>query len=1531
MASRELVFAFLGKDVSAGRTMNKLGAELEVLGAKSHATGGMLGKLGGVFAGVGASAAVAAGVTVKMAGDFQSSMAKIHTTAGVPQAAIKGLGDGVLKLAGQVGTGPQSLAAALYHIESSFASTGLSASKAMELLKISAEGAKIGNSDLVDTTNALDAAVVSGIKGVQSYSQAMGALNAAVGSGDMKMQDMADALGTGVLAVVKNFGVTLRDSGAALATFGDNNIRGAEAGTQLRMAIMSLTHPTKEGGKVLGAMGVSAQGLTKDMQQGGLLQALTDLHDHMNKAGKTGDKVGSTLADAFGKKAGTGLSILLGQFDRFTSKYGEIDKQSAKFGDAWTATTKTFSFQLSAAEDSAKALGVRIGTVLLPAATSLLSLAAKGGNALAHMFEGPAKAPTQRGGVADRGGRDAVAVAPPTGLQAFGQKARNEFAKIRDVVAGVMPKVEAFAKTIGTDLWKSVKNLISAFAPAAKAIAPFVVALVAIGGAAVLGALKGVGAVLVAVTGFLAHHKTVVGAVVTTIGAFWAITKVVTIATRLWAAAQAVAIVATGGLTGVMTALSVAMDANPIGVVVIALAALAAGLGYAYKHSETFRSIVQRAFKIVKTVALDVFSFFKRNWPLLLPILTGPMGAAVAFIIKHWQQVKAVTSAVWRAVSAAVSFFAEAIKNTVASRLSAIRATWTTEWHIVRSITSAVWNAIRGTVTSVFNATKNVISSVFRVIRGLWSSSWNAVAGVATSIWGRIKSGVRSGLNGVKSIFSSMVHAIGKVWSGIEGVVKAPLKSLFGFINRDIIANVNKVTSAFGVKINLIPGFSQGGVHGVRPGYTPGRDTHLIAVGGGEAIMRPEWTRAVGPKFVDNANRAARSGGVAGVHRFMAGGGQAFAHGGVVGSIKHAAGNVAHAAGNVAHAASVVVGDVGSVVGKIGDLITRGAGYAVSHVLGPAISALSSRFKTPDIPDKLVVGVMRKFATAAESWGKQTDAASAAGGGSSSGIMNWPKVQAWAMGHLGIPYQLGGNGPRYDCSSFTQSAEAAGGVRIPRTAAAQQASAHGISKAGLIAGDLGFVGRPAHHVGLYMGNGRWAAEHHTGTVSSITSGDGWDSYGRVGTIGGSGGGGNFAGGGSSAAARAWASQALAILGLPQSWIAGIVHQGRTESGWNPNAVQKIHDVNSGGNEARGWLQVIPPTFARWALPGHGNIFNPIDNAIASIRYADARYGAGWFADGSWHNHGYEQGTPFVPQTGPALLHKGEAVIPAAYNPFSKPPTTVSSDLWLARIYKAVVAVNTSVIALRPLMRSLSGGGVSSSGVVGGGSDGGGTAALSSAALKSSVAAKAIASGLVSRGQVSAKTWDKLWVGNDKHDWYATGGNRSRLYEVTGRTQSVQKDWVSDYTWMRLWKDGWYFKTGDSRHLFRPDAKIKSFTKGQISSAAWDRFRKSGWTEGFNDSSTWLTLSAPYKKAAAPRYAQGTAYVPSDGPAFLHRGEAVIPAEYNKATRRAAPPMVVNITVQGSVIRERDLAITVRDAINKEMGRQGRQGIGHARV
>ena len=380
-----LVFTLLGLDAGASAAIAKVGAAAAAASdaaaasnKRAEASMASLKKTANIVG--AASAALVVGVAVagvKAATSFEQAMAHINTQAGVSTKGVAELSKAVLNLAPQVGIGPDELAQGLYHIESAFQSTGISGQKALDILKVASEGAKVGGADLVDVTNALDAAIVSGIPGVQNYSQAMGALNKIVGSGDMTLQDLADAFGTGAVAVVKNYGLSLTDVGAALATFGDNNIRGANAGTQLRMVVQSLAVPAAAGTKNLQSLGLTTKSLADDMQKGGLNDAVKDLETRLQAAGITGSKVGQFLTDTFGKKAGVGLGLIIGQFDRFESKFSDITKASNSFASAWAAQSETTQQKLADLKAAWDVFLIKIGDAILPDLKAIADVIAK--------------------------------------------------------------------------------------------------------------------------------------------------------------------------------------------------------------------------------------------------------------------------------------------------------------------------------------------------------------------------------------------------------------------------------------------------------------------------------------------------------------------------------------------------------------------------------------------------------------------------------------------------------------------------------------------------------------------------------------------------------------------------------------------------------------------------------------------------------------------------------------------------------------------------------------------------------------------------------------------------------------------------------------------------------------------------------------------------------------------------------------------------------------------------------------------------
>lgn len=103
--------------------------------------------------------------------------------------------------------------------------------------------------------------------------------------------------------------------------------------------------------------------------------------------------------------------------------------------------------------------------------------------------------------------------------------------------------------------------------------------------------------------------------------------------------------------------------------------------------------------------------------------------------------------------------------------------------------------------------------------------------------------------------------------------------------------------------------------------------------------------------------------------------------------------------------------------------------------------------------------------------------------------------------------------------------------------------------------------------------------------------------------------------------RAVATQALRITNqLSDANINALLNQMKHESGGNPSAINNW-DINAkNGTPSKGLMQVIDPTFRAYALaPYNTNIYDPLSNMIAAIRYTVSRYGSLY---NGWTKRGY---------------------------------------------------------------------------------------------------------------------------------------------------------------------------------------------------------------------------------------------------------------------------------------------------------------------
>jgi Transglycosylase SLT domain len=216
-------------------------------------------------------------------------------------------------------------------------------------------------------------------------------------------------------------------------------------------------------------------------------------------------------------------------------------------------------------------------------------------------------------------------------------------------------------------------------------------------------------------------------------------------ATKVWAAMQWL--------------LNVAMSANPVTLIVIAIVALIAIVVLIATKTTWFQTIWHAAWGAIKTVFTDVFDWIKSHWELLLVILTGPIGLAVVAIVKHWDKIKAGAGAVFGWIRDHWPLLLAILGGPIGLAVLVI----------VRH-----WNAITAGVAAVFTWIRDHWPLLLAILTGPVGlavlaivKSWDKIKSTASTLWTGLKTVFRDGVAAVVAIFLGLVQTI------IDGAAKA--------------------------------------------------------------------------------------------------------------------------------------------------------------------------------------------------------------------------------------------------------------------------------------------------------------------------------------------------------------------------------------------------------------------------------------------------------------------------------------------------------------------------------------------------------------------------------------------------------------------------------------------------------------------------------------------------------------------------------------------------------------------------------------
>ncbi|MGI5274876.1 NlpC/P60 family protein [Nonomuraea sp. CA-218870] len=545
--------------------------------------------------------------------------------------------------------------------------------------------------------------------------------------------------------------------------------------------------------------------------------------------------------------------------------------------------------------------------------------------------------------------------------------------------------------------------------------------------------------------------------------------RAVAAATLVWAAAQRV--------------LNVALKANPIGLIITAIGLLVAGLIYAYQNSETFRNIVQGAFRAIATVAQWLWTnvlqpiwnglvFLWQNviapaavwlWQSVLkPAWDGIAAAiewawtniiqpAIAALVLYWQTIlgpvitwlyENIVKPAWDAISTAIQW---AWQNIIQPAVAALVLYWQ---KVLGPVITWLWNnivkpAFDGIGAVIKFAWNNIIKPAVAalvlywqtilgpVLTWLWEKiikpAWNGISEVIKVAWEKViqpavKSFAAFISENLPDGFKKGVAMIEKVWNGLKEVAKKPVNFVIETVyNQGIVKLWNTVADALGLKDLKLSPLPALARGGILPGTSSYRqgDDQLVAMRRGEGVYVSEAMRDPYERARLHAVNKAALHGKS-LSPFQ--GFQGLAGGGIV-----------------------------------GDLLASGVRFAAEKLMNPILDQASKAMGGSPWGNMLLAWPKKMVSDVISFLEKKESEAGGPGA---------QKALAFARAQIGKDYKWGGTGPNvFDCSGLTMRAWQAGGRGdIPRTSQQQMGWVKQIGKP--VPGALGFP-HPGH-VWMYV-------------------------------------------------------------------------------------------------------------------------------------------------------------------------------------------------------------------------------------------------------------------------------------------------------------------------------------------------------------------------------------------------------------------------------------------------------------------------------
>lgn len=279
---------------------------------------------------------------------------------------------------------------------------------------------------------------------------------------------------------------------------------------------------------------------------------------------------------------------------------------------------------------------------------------------------------------------------------------------------------------------------------------------------------------------------------------------------------------ATKMATAVQGAFNAVIAANPIGAIVVAVAAVVAALVWFFTQtevgrrawaaftswlSETWAALVEGA----KAIWNGLGEFLANLWATITGGVTGAWMSITTFLSGVWTGISTTATTIFNGIrdfivnvftviGALIVAPLQAIRNGIntvfgwilsfiTQQMNSTNTVWSTIWTAIYNVVNTIFTLISGYISTVVNAIRTVIVVFLDLLKGDWQGAWDAIKSFFTTTWDGIKAFLSNILDGIKAVWTTVWTAISTFFTDVWNRIVAFFTPIINGI-RNTIGNV---------------------------------------------------------------------------------------------------------------------------------------------------------------------------------------------------------------------------------------------------------------------------------------------------------------------------------------------------------------------------------------------------------------------------------------------------------------------------------------------------------------------------------------------------------------------------------------------------------------------------------------------------------------------------------------------------------------------------------------------------------------------